>query len=168
MTRSGADFPKHCRPVPGPPCGAWTLGLKKKGLQVARVGVHPHDDVSAFPAIAAIGPAQGIEFSTVKVRRAITAVAGAGVDFDIIDKHGREGPATGQRRRGTRKDYIPSGSAVMPAESLPRNRDATPVQPDKAGAPAQPCQRVPDPLSCLKNYATSTPSTPFPCAPSFC
>ena len=44
-------------------------------------------DVAAAAAIAAIGTALGAELAAVEVGIAITALAGAGVNFDLIDEH---------------------------------------------------------------------------------
>ena len=84
-------FPITLPPGPIPPVRRVHLGIEEKRLQIARVRVHPHHDVRPFPPVAPIGPSVRIELPAVKVGRAVPAIAGPGVDFDIVDKHEKKG-----------------------------------------------------------------------------
>lgn len=63
-----------------------------EGDEVGGIGVGFEDDAAAVAAVAAVGSAAGDEFFTAEAAAAVAAVAGFGVDADLVNKlHGGGG-----------------------------------------------------------------------------
>ena len=56
--------------------------------QAVGAGVHQQDEAAAVSAVTTVRAAFGAKLSAMKMGAAIAAFSGAGVDFDLIDKHG--------------------------------------------------------------------------------
>jgi hypothetical protein len=64
--------------------------LVKKIGQIIDVPVGPQHNITAAPAVTAVGPAFGHKFFAPETNRAATAVAGLSENFNAIDEHGWE------------------------------------------------------------------------------
>lgn len=64
------------------------LGIVKESTQAVRAGIDEQDDTAAMAAIASVWAAFGAEFTSVEMNGAVATFTGAGIDFDLIDKHG--------------------------------------------------------------------------------
>jgi hypothetical protein len=93
--------------------------LVEKAREVVLVLVGDHDDVAAAPAVAAVGAALRDELFAAEADAAPAAVAGLGVNFDLIDKHRR---ALCRCRVGASKQKRGGWSSSSSSSSLSHGR----------------------------------------------
>jgi hypothetical protein len=55
--------------------------------QAVRAGIDFEDDAATTATIASVGTAFGTELATVKMHGPVATFTGAGINFDLIDKH---------------------------------------------------------------------------------
>jgi hypothetical protein len=55
--------------------------------QAVRAGIDFEDDAATTATIASVGTALGTELATVKMHGPVATFTGAGINFDLIDKH---------------------------------------------------------------------------------
>ncbi len=64
------------------------LRIVEESAQAVRAGIDEQDDAAAMTAIASVWATFGAEFTSVEMNGAVATFTGAGIDFDLIDKHG--------------------------------------------------------------------------------
>jgi hypothetical protein len=64
------------------------FGIVKKRSQAVRAVIYEQDDAAAVTAVPSIRTAFGTELASVEMDGAVAAFTGAGINFDLIDKHG--------------------------------------------------------------------------------
>jgi hypothetical protein len=67
--------------------GGMQFSVKEERFEAVRAVIYPQDDAAATTAVAAIRTAFGLELATVEVDGAVSAFAGVGVYFNVIDEH---------------------------------------------------------------------------------
>src|SRR5690606_11241667 len=76
------------------------VGPVEKVPQTVGVSVDHEDDIAAAAAVPAVGSALRLELFAPETGAAVTAVAGLGKNFDVIDKHGELGGKSGRGETG--------------------------------------------------------------------
>src|SRR5699024_2033731 len=104
--RAGAVLPV----APGPGPGGAVLPLAVRGVVVVQqrrdTGVHAEGDVTAMPAVTAVGAAKRFELLPPDGGRPIATVAAANMQRDAVDEGGHAGPFR-ENTRAERRSAAP-------------------------------------------------------------